>query len=64
MNEKPQKLIKNAAKCLKCNQVVESKYRHDYVACKCGNIAVDGGLSYVRRCSNGDFEDLSEWSDE
>ncbi len=42
------KLVRNAAYCTKCNTEVESKHRHDFVMCKCGEIFVDGGLSYVR----------------
>ena len=41
------KLIKNAAQCLGCGDVVVSKSRHDYVVCGCGNVAVDGGLDYM-----------------
>lgn len=42
-------LTKNSIKCLQCNTVLESKHRHDYVACQCSNQAfVDGGLSYSR----------------
>ena len=46
MNTK--KLIKNAIKCLKCNDVVESKYKHDFKWCKCETVFVDGGLIYRR----------------
>ena len=42
-------LIKNVAQCRECGDVVESKHRHDMVWCKCGAIAVDGGLDYLRR---------------
>lgn len=36
-------------KCLKCNKILESKYRHDFVSCKCDNETfVDGGNSYLR----------------
>ena len=42
-------LTRNAIKCLQCNTVLESKYRHDFQSCQCSNQAfVDGGLSYVR----------------
>lgn len=48
--EKPVgKLIKNSARCRKCGDVITSKYRHDFVSCKCGAIFVDGGLAYVRQ---------------
>ena len=62
MNEK--KLIKNAIKCNICGDVIESKHRHDFKFCKCGAVAVDGGLDYTRRIfknSPNDFVDLSEW---
>lgn len=42
-------IIKNAAKCLNCNEVLESKHRHDFVMCSCGNLAVDGGRDYIKR---------------
>jgi len=35
-------------KCTQCNDIIESKYRHDYVNCKCGKIFVDGGNDYLR----------------
>jgi len=35
-------------KCLKCNTIIESKHRHDYVTCECGDCAVDGGSDYFR----------------
>lgn len=64
MNEK--KLVKNAIQCVNCRDIIESKHRHDFKFCKCGMVAVDGGLSYTRRCfknSPSDFIDLSEWED-
>ena len=59
------KLTRNAARCLKCGDVIESKHRHDFVWCKCGEIFVDGGLDYVR--CGGDpssFESLCEYETE
>ena len=42
-------LTKNSVKCLVCNTVLESKYRHNYVKCHCPNeTACDGGLEYQR----------------
>ena len=36
-------------KCLMCNEILESKYRHDFVICKCPNETfVDGGNDYCR----------------
>lgn len=53
------KLIRNAAQCLKCGTVLESKHRHDFQACNCGNF-VDGGLDYIRR--GGRPEELKDLS--
>jgi hypothetical protein len=59
------KIIKNAAKCKKCKDVIESTFRHDFVSCKCGAIFVDGGKDYLRRGGDlDDIIDLSEWESE
>lgn len=51
----------NKARCKKCGDVIESKYRHDFQWCKCGAIFVDGGKVYLRRGGDpNDFEELSE----
>ena len=42
------KKCKNKAKCRKCGDIVESKHVHDFVACGCGAIFVDGGNQYWR----------------
>jgi hypothetical protein len=55
-------ILRNIAGCNKCGDVIESKTRHDFVYCECGNIFVDGGTSYLRRGAV-DFDyfiDLSE----
>lgn len=44
--------MKNIAKCAKCGDIIESKFRHDFVRCKCGAIAVDGGNDYIKRSGN------------
>jgi len=62
------KILRNAVRCKRCGEIVESKYTHDFVGCKCfeesggrEGIAVDGGYSYLRRCGDLDnYEDLSE----
>lgn len=42
-------LTKNAVKCLVCNTILESKYRHNFVTCGCSNETfTDGGLVYQR----------------
>jgi len=59
------KLIKNAAQCLSCNDIIESKHRHDFVSCKCGELCVDGGLDYLRRVGNINMcKDLSEYEEQ
>ena len=46
-NEVIKVLTRNAIKCLVCDTVLESKYRHHYNQCQCRNeAAVDGGLDY------------------
>ena len=59
-------IISNKAKCLKCNEIIESKHRHDYVTCSCGNLAVDGGKDYLKRgaIDCGLVEELSEVEDD
>ena len=39
----------NAIRCLHCNDVIESKHRHDFVRCFCKKVFVDGGEDYKRR---------------
>lgn len=54
-------IIKNAIKCKKCEEVIESVSLHDFKICSCGACAVDGGHEYLRRSapSPDDFIDLS-----
>lgn len=37
-------------KCRNCGQIIESKYKHDFVTCSCGETSVDGGCDYLRVC--------------
>ena len=57
------KIIRNAIQCKKCGDIIESHYRHDYVQCKCGSCAVDGGCDYLRRtaANNYSYKELSEF---
>jgi hypothetical protein len=43
--------------CRKCGDVIQSKHRHDFVRCKCGEIFVDGGSEYLRYGA-GDLNDV------
>ena len=36
------------AQCLDCEDIIESKHRHDFVRCGCGNSFLDGGDRYIR----------------
>ena len=59
--ERSMAILRNSARCKRCQDEIESKYRHDFVSCKCGAISVDGGKAYLKRCGNPeDFEDTSE----
>lgn len=56
-----EKIIKNKVKCLKCDDIIESTHRHDFVTCTCGSISVDGGHDYLRRVGDmNEYEELSE----
>ena len=55
----------NKAKCRNCGDIIESKRRHDFVACSCfahflnnggHGIFIDGGQDYFR--AGGNFDDL------
>lgn len=61
------KVIRNMVRCNHCGDVIESKYRHDYVVCKCGCCSVDGGHDYLRRGfknSKDDYTELSQLGEE
>lgn len=56
------RILRNSAKCLLCGEEIESRHRHDFKTCKCGNLSVDGGREYLRRSfGSGDtgYEDTS-----
>ena len=55
--------MKNRAKCRLCESIIESMHTHDYVECKCGEIAVDGGNDYMR-CVFRNFENFLRVDDE
>lgn len=60
--ESVQTLVHNRIQCLKCGDIIESMYTHDFVPCSCGACFVDGGHSYMRVGGNpSDWKDLSEW---
>lgn len=44
-----QTIIRNSAKCRNCGEVIQSFHLKDYVECKCGAIAIDGGTRNLLR---------------
>lgn len=54
-------VLRNAARCLKCDSMIESKNRHDFKECFCGNVFVDGGFDYIRHgvVNKNLYQDLS-----
>ena len=57
-------MIKNAIKCLKCGDELESKTRHDFRGCSCDNGAfVDGGKDY-QRVGAKDLSKIAVWNNE
>ena len=57
-----ERLIKNRIRCNRCGDEIESTHTHDFKFCKCGAVAVDGGLDYIRREGNLDaYTELSEY---
>lgn len=60
---KKMSILCNKAQCRKCGDIIESKYRHDFVKCKCGAIFVDGGKDYARRGAKN-LEDIIELIEE
>lgn len=56
---KNKKILSNQVKCNKCGDTPFSTSVHDFKYCKCGSIAVDGGMSYLRRVGDiNNYEDI------
>lgn len=56
------RLVRNAVKCLKCQETIESTSNYHFVSCMCKSVSIDGGLNYSRIIGNReDFEDLRKW---
>ena len=60
------KIKRNIIKCKLCEDIIESKFTHDYVKCKCGACFIDGGKEYVRygAIDLNDVLLLTEYEDE
>jgi hypothetical protein len=59
-------VVVNKCQCRLCEDIIESKNRHDFVRCKCGEIFTDGGKSYIRRGASdlNNIIDMSETYEE
>ncbi len=58
-------ILRNSARCRLCNTEIESKHVHDFCACACGAIFVDGGTYYLRRGGHKEYiEDTSIFVDD
>lgn len=57
------RLILNRVQCNICDDIITSRYTHDFQFCKCKKTFVDGGLEYMR-VGGEDYTDFSVWSNE
>lgn len=48
-------ILSNQIECIACGDKPYSTHRHDFKYCKCGLIAVDGGMDYLRRLGNPNY---------
>jgi len=48
-------ILQNQIRCKKCGDEPFSAHRHDFKYCRCGAVAVDGGMEYLKRA--GDVRD-------
>ena len=60
------KLKRNKIRCKHCDDIIESKYTHDFHLCNCGKVGIDGGLDYQKRIyasnpAEQHYEELSEY---
>lgn len=58
-----QTILRNAVRCKRCGEVIESRPAHEFIMCSCGACGVDGGRDYLRRLGDKEaYEELSECS--
>lgn len=55
-------IVTNKAQCKLCGDIIESIDTHDYTLCKCREITVDGGRSYIKRTAK-DLKNIIELSE-
>ena len=54
--------LQNKVRCQLCNEVIESLTEDDFVWCSCGNIAVSGGLKWLKR-NGADYAALDKYDE-
>ena len=47
---------RNWAQCRKCEDIIISEHRHDFISCRCEAIFIDGGDAYWR--GGGDLDSI------
>ena len=57
------KLVFNRAKCLVCNDILESTHKDHSIVCTCGNLSIGGGQVYLKRSAIlvDMVEEMSQW---
>lgn len=50
--------FQSGIRCLRCNDVIFSRNRHDMRYCNCESVAIDGGADYTK--ITGNFEDYEQ----
>lgn len=53
------KIIRNIMRCKKCDDVIESRFTHEMVTCKCKSVAIDGGKEYQKMTGDRENIDMS-----
>lgn len=57
-------MTRNIWRCKLCGSMVESRSRHDYQSCQCGNLSVDGGIEAggtLEFKDESQIEDMCVW---
>lgn len=50
---------RNRAKCLECDDVIESESATEWTECTCGTLKIRGGSAFLERVCPGKFKELS-----
>jgi len=55
--------MRNAIRCLKCKDLIESQHRRDFQQCSCGACFVDGGSDYRRIGGDPEMIDMDPYGE-